>query len=80
MAYGTDRHDDYYDEMADKHRDGRLSADELVQLRKELEAMEARGALPPGLRTLNDELARPRIGDAMVRAAPASPAAKDRAA
>ena len=41
--------------------------------------MEARGALPPGLRALNDELARPRIGDAMVRAAPASPA-KDRAA
>ena len=80
MAYGTDRHDDYYDEMADKHREGRLSADELVQLRKELEAMEARGALPPGLRTLNDELARPRIGDAMVRAAPTSPAAKDRAA
>jgi hypothetical protein len=41
--------------------------------------MEARGALPPGLRALNDELARPRIGDAIVRAAPAA-GAKDRAA
>jgi hypothetical protein len=41
--------------------------------------MEARGALPPGLRALNDELARPRIAEAMVRPAPAG-AAKDRAA
>ena len=76
MAYGTDRHDEYYDEMADKHREGRLSADELIQLRTELEAMQARGALPPGLRALNEELARPKVGEAMVRAAPA----KDRAA
>ena len=67
MAYGTDRHPEYYDEMADKHREGRLLADEVVHLREELEAMEARGALPPRLRGLKDELAQLRIADAGVR-------------
>ena len=67
IAYGTDRHPEYYDEMADKHREGRLLADEVVHLREELEAMEARGALPPRLRGLKDELAQLRIADATVR-------------
>ena len=67
MAYGTDRHPEYYDEMADKHREGRLLAEEVVHLREELEAMEARGALPPRLRGLKDELAQLRIADATVR-------------
>jgi hypothetical protein len=48
-------------------------------LREELEAMEARGALPPNLRTLKDELARLRLADAQSRA-PASNTAKDKAA
>ena len=67
IAYGTDRHPEYYDEMADKHREGRLLADEVGHLREELEAMEARGALPPRLRALKDELAQLRIADAGVR-------------
>ena len=67
MAYGTDRHPEYYDEMADKHREGRLLAEEVVHLREELEAMEARGALPPSLRALKDELTQLRIADASVR-------------
>ena len=67
IAYGTDRHPEYYDEMADKHREGRLLADEVGHLREELEAMEARGALPPRLRGLKDELAQLRIADATVR-------------
>ena len=67
IAYGTDRHPEYYDEMADKHREGRLLADEVVHLREELEAMEARGALPPRLRALKDELAQLRIAEATVR-------------
>jgi CBS domain containing-hemolysin-like protein len=57
MAYGTDRHPAYYDEMADKHREGKLATDEAVHLREELEAMESRGALPPRLRTLKENLA-----------------------
>ena len=67
LAYGTDRHPEYYDEMEQKHREGRLLADEVVHLREELEAMEARGALPPRLRTLKDELSRLRLTDAETR-------------
>src|SRR6187397_2565237 len=61
LAYGTDRHEEYYDEMALKHREGKLLQEEATHLREELEAMEARGALPPRLRALKDELARLRI-------------------
>ncbi|WP_213959807.1 DUF3302 domain-containing protein [Variovorax sp. dw_954] len=57
-AYGTDKHEDYYDEMAEKHRAGGLAREDLVHLREDLEAMEARGALPPRLRALKDELTR----------------------
>ena len=77
VAYGTDKHDDYYDEMAEKHREGKLLREEALHLREELEAMEARGALPPKLRGLKDELARLRLADAAERV-PA--AAKDKAA
>ena len=57
MAYGTDRHEDYFAEMAEKHRQGALPSEALTHLREELEAMEARGALPPALRNLKDNLA-----------------------
>jgi hypothetical protein len=60
VAYGTDKHADYYDEMAEKHRAGTLMREDLMHLREDLEAMEARGALPPKLRTLKDELVRLR--------------------
>jgi CBS domain containing-hemolysin-like protein len=56
IAYGTDKHDEYYDEMALKQREGKLLREEARHLREELEAMEARGALPPRLRGLKDEL------------------------
>ena len=59
-AYGTDKHLDYYDEMAEKHREGGLLREDLVHLREDLDAMEARGALPPRLRALKDELMRLR--------------------
>ncbi|HEX7218490.1 MAG TPA: DUF3302 domain-containing protein [Burkholderiales bacterium] len=67
LAYGTDRHPEYFDEMALKHREGKLLGEEVLHLREELEAMEARGALPPRLRGLKDELAQLRIADATVR-------------
>jgi CBS domain containing-hemolysin-like protein len=78
VAYGTDKHADYYDEMAEKQSQGKLLREEAIHLREELEAMEARGALPPNLRSLKDELARLRLADAMSRApadarAPADP-------
>ena len=56
MAYGTDRHPEYYDEMAEQYREGRLSPEESVHLLEELEAIEARGALPPALRALKENL------------------------
>jgi CBS domain containing-hemolysin-like protein len=80
VAYGTDKHDDYFEEMAEKHRSGGLLREEARHLREELESMEARGALPPNLKTLKDELARLRAEvDAEERAA--APIAKaDKAA
>jgi len=60
VAYGTDKHEDYYHEMAEKHRAGELVDEEIVHLRADLDAMEAKGALPPKLKALKDELARVR--------------------
>src|SRR4051794_2629173 len=76
MAYGTDKHEDYYDEMAEKQRAGTLLRDEAFHLREELEAMDARGALPAALRGLKDELSRLRLADAQLRA----PQAQDKVA
>jgi len=64
IAYGTDKHDDYYDEMAEKQRTGKLLREEMFHLREDLAAMEARGALPPKLKTLKDELERLRMDEA----------------
>jgi CBS domain containing-hemolysin-like protein len=60
MAYGTDKHEDYFDEMAEKHSKGELLREEARHLREELEAMEATGALPANLKTLKEELTRLR--------------------
>jgi CBS domain containing-hemolysin-like protein len=68
VAYGTDKHEDYYHEMAEKHRAGELVAEEIVHLRQDLEAMETKGALPPKLRALKDELARVRSAETGERA------------
>ena len=67
VAYGTDKHDDYYDEMAGKHRAGQLTDEQTLHLREELEAMEARGALTPQQRNLKEELARPVPAQAATR-------------
>src|SRR3954470_4134169 len=68
IAYGTDKHEDYFDEMGEQHKAGSLVREEAYRLRDELDAMEARGALPPKLRGLKDELARLRYADAEARA------------
>ena len=70
-AYGSDKHEDYYHEMAARHRAGELLHEEISHLREELQAMEARGALPPKLRALKNDLARlepVNAGDAAPRA------------
>jgi hypothetical protein len=55
-AYGTDKHDDYYLEMGHKARAGGLLREDLAHLREELNSMEAKGTLPPVLKTLRAEL------------------------
>ena len=57
MAYGTERHDDYYHEMGGKARAGELLEHELAHLREELDAMAAKGTLSPQLRQLRGDLA-----------------------
>jgi CBS domain containing-hemolysin-like protein len=80
IAYGTDKHEDYFDEMADRHRSGALIREEVFRLREELEAMEARGALPVKLKMLKDELARLRLADAEARAPEAAAPKRDETA
>ncbi|HEX9686053.1 MAG TPA: DUF3302 domain-containing protein [Burkholderiales bacterium] len=55
-AYGTEKHEDYYEEMGHRARAGQLLREEIVHLREELDAMAAKGMLPPELRTLRTEL------------------------
>jgi len=56
VAYGTDKHEDFFDEMTDRAREGQLLAGEIEHLRVELDSMAAKGALPPRLRQLRNEL------------------------
>lgn len=57
LAYGTEMHEDYFAERAEKWREGELSEIEFRQLRAELDAAAARGALTPALHSLRDEIA-----------------------
>jgi CBS domain containing-hemolysin-like protein len=56
LAYGTEKHESYFHEMTERARAGESTADEMRHLREELEAMRARGALPPDLKELLAEL------------------------
>jgi CBS domain containing-hemolysin-like protein len=56
MAYGTDKHEDWHEEMGEKAKAGELLDVELAHLRRELDAMAARGALPPNLKRLRADL------------------------
>jgi CBS domain containing-hemolysin-like protein len=56
MAYGTEKHESYFEEQAEKARAGTSTAEENRHLREELEGMQARGALPPALQALLVEL------------------------
>ena len=57
MAYGTDKHETYHEEMGERARAGALSQRELDHLRGELDAMASRGALTPSLQRLREDLA-----------------------
>ena len=57
MAYGTEKHDDYFREMSAKAQAGELLEHELTHLREELDAMDAKGALTAELKRLRNDLA-----------------------
>jgi Protein of unknown function (DUF3302) len=56
LAYGTDKHDDYYTAMGEKAKSGTLLQDDIVHLRHELDVMAAKGTLPAALKALRNEL------------------------
>jgi len=56
MAYGTEKHDDYFHEMSGKAKAGELLEHELAHLREELDAMDAKGGLNAELKRLRNDL------------------------
>jgi CBS domain containing-hemolysin-like protein len=56
LAYGTDKHEDYHLQLAAKEQAGGLQPHEVVHLRDELAAMQARGALPAELIGVRERL------------------------
>jgi hypothetical protein len=56
IAYGTEKHEDYFHEMGEKAQSGKLLQHELAHLREELDAMAAKGTLSPELKLLRKEL------------------------
>ena len=60
MAYGTEKHENYFLEMGEKARRGELGELELDHLREELAEMSSRGPLPAKLRELPAIVAQAR--------------------
>jgi hypothetical protein len=56
VAYGTDKREEWHEEMGEKAKAGELLEHELEHLRTELDAMAAKGALPANLRQLRADL------------------------
>lgn len=73
MAYGTDKHEEWHEEMGEKAVAGELLDSELAHLRGELDAMAARGALPLRLKQLRADLVQLEAGTN-----PAGPAPRGR--
>jgi hypothetical protein len=74
MAYGTEKHDDYFHEMGAKAQAGELLEHELAHLREELDAMDAKGTLTAELKVLRKDLAAATPAPAASAASKAVPA------
>ncbi len=72
-AYGTDKHDDYYHEMAQKAHAGELLEHELAHLREELDALAAKDGLSAELKVLRRDLQAARHKPAASDTASAMP-------
>ena len=75
LAYGTEKHEDYYHEQGAKAQAGELLEHELAHLREALDAMDARGALSAELKVLRRNLAAAQAAPAVPVPAQAAPAA-----
>lgn len=64
LAYGTEKHEDYFHDMGEKAQAGELPEHELAHLRAELDLMAAKGTLDPKLRQLRTDLAEVRSAQA----------------
>lgn len=71
MAYGTEKHENYFVEMTGKAERGELDAGQIEHLREELAMVAAHGPLPAALRGLAERLAGARPKAASPAAAPA---------
>ena len=63
LAYGTDKHDDYYAELA--NRDGEVAGElrgDVTRLRGELDRLLAKGGAPDELADIRDQLAALEAG------------------
>ncbi len=56
LAYGTDKHEDYFAEAGEKVRAGGLIEPEMERLKHELDVMQARGPLSPKLAALREDI------------------------
>jgi uncharacterized protein DUF3302 len=63
LAYGTDKHDDYFREMAHQAKAGKLPRAEIVRLKDELDDLAADRKLPGELRAVRDDLEAVLSGD-----------------
>ena len=58
MAYGTDKHEDYYRELAEREgRHAGMLAEDVAVMRRELKALAQRGARPDELAAMHERLA-----------------------
>jgi len=73
IAYGTEKHEDYFHEMGEKAQAGELLEHELAHLREELDAMDAKGSLTAELKQLRRDLVAAQARPAGSDAAPAEP-------
>jgi hypothetical protein len=74
LAYATEKHDDYYREMAEKAHAGELRQDELDHLREELDAINAKGALTADMKALRRSLDTAQAAPSASPSAQAAPA------
>jgi CBS domain containing-hemolysin-like protein len=58
LAYGTDKHEDYFAEQQEKLRANQLADEDLHQLKTELDTMRTAGKLPVHLESLHADVAR----------------------